>query len=127
MNTSAVQGLEQQLEDAKALIERRNLAIELANSRAFRILVMEGFCRDDCARFVHESTDPGLTPLQRADALQSAQAAGALKRFLQAQFQMGGVAERDLPELEENLAEARAEEDASDDVHLPAETHGDLA
>jgi hypothetical protein len=128
MNVTVVQGLEQQLKDAKELVERRDLVLELSNNRAFRKVIMDGFCRDDCARFTHESTDPNLTPLQRADALQSAQAAGALKRFLSQQFQLGQTASADVNEIEENLAEARAEEDAASTVvNQPAETHGDLA
>jgi hypothetical protein len=128
MNTSVVQGLEHQLEDAKALIERREMALRLSNNRDFQKLIVEGFMQKDCAAFTHESTDPALTADQRAMALQSAQAAGALKRFLQYSFQMGHHAAGQLTELEETLAEARASEDqGSVDGNLPDETHGDLA
>jgi hypothetical protein len=128
MNTSVVQGLERQLEDAQALIARREMALRLSNNRDFKKLIIEGFLEKDCAAFTHESTDPALTADQRAMALQSAQAAGALKRFLHYAFQMGHHASNQLPELEEALAEARASEDQdSDAVNLPEETHGDLA
>lgn len=111
INTSEVQGLEQQLAEGKELVERRASAIRLAGNRDFRKLILEGFCLHDAARLVAESGDPALTAQQRADALAMAQAAGHLKRFLSAAIQMGFTAERDMPQLEEALAEARAEED----------------
>lgn len=132
MNTSIVQGLEQQLEDAKALITRRNMALKLAGNHEFRALILEGFCMRDCARFAQESADPALPPESRADALAMAQAGGHLKRYLSAAFQMGAGAESSLGDLELNLEEARFEEAAAegnsdDDVNLADETHGDLA
>jgi hypothetical protein len=126
MNTSVVQGLEKQLQDAKGLQARRDLVVKLSNNREFRELILDGFCRDDCARFTHQSADPALTPQQRADALAVAQAAGHLKRYLSAAFQMGVTADNQLAELEEALEEARAEEDVPEQIQ-PDETHGDNA
>jgi hypothetical protein len=127
MNTSVVNGLENQLKDAKDLIDRRNMALKLASNREFRKLVLEGFCEKDAARLVSEAGDPALTPQQRADAFEMAKAGGHLKRYLSACFQMGAAAERDLEELEATLAEARVEEDAEADVAEDEETRGDLS
>jgi hypothetical protein len=107
---SETAGLEKQLVDAKFLLERRELAVRLAKNSDFRKLILDGFCLHDAARYVQESGDPALTAEQRADALSIAQASGHLKRFLSITFQMGAHAERTMPELEEALADARAEE-----------------
>lgn len=112
MNTNDVQALEGQLARTKELIDRRNLALRLSSNRDFRKLILDEFCVKEAARLVGESADPALDPRERADALAMAQSAGHLKRFLSATFQMGAVAERDISEIEEALAEARAEEDA---------------
>jgi precorrin-6B methylase 1 len=127
MNTSVVAGLEQQLDDAKSLIERRNLALKLSSNREFRKLVLEGFCEKDCARFAAEAGDPALDVQQRADAMEMAKAGGHLKRYLSAAFMMGAAAERDVAELEEALAEARAEEDVETSNDDNSDNGGELA
>lgn len=107
---SEVAQLEQQLEFNKQLRTRRLAAERLANNHDFRSVVLHGFCRDDAARYVQESGDPLLTADQRADALNMAQASGHLKRYLQLQIQMGGMADRNIADIEEALVEARGEE-----------------
>lgn len=108
-NTSVVEGLEQQLSDAKQQMERAKSAIRLYSNKDFRKLIIEGFCRDDSARFVAQSADPALSPEQQKDALNLAQAGGHLRRFLSAQVQLGATAERELADLEAELDEARVE------------------
>lgn len=110
VNLSKVEELERQRNDAKDLIHRRQAALRLANNPDFRLLILDGFCRDETARYAHLSTDPALTPEQRADALGVAQASGYLKRYLSITVQMGAHAEREMPELEEAIDQARAEE-----------------
>ena len=107
---SEIAGLEKQLVDAKFLLERREVAMRLAKNPDFRKLILDGFCLHDAARYAQESADPALTTDQRADALAIAQASGHLKRFLSITIQMGAHAERTMPELEDSLADARAEE-----------------
>lgn len=109
---SEVAGLEYQLEQTKSLKHRREMAERLSKNHDFRVLIIDGFCRDDAARFVQASGDPALEPDNRADALAMAQASGHLKRFLQMQIQMGVTADRNIVELEEAIAEARLEEGA---------------
>ena len=110
---SEVAGLEYQLAQTKGLKHRREQAERLSKNSDFRALIIDGFCRDDAARFAQESGDPALTAEQREDALNMAQASGHLKRFLMYQIQMGGTAERNISELEDAIAEARAEEGAN--------------
>lgn len=111
---SEVADLEHQLEQYKALKQRREMAERLARNRDFRVLILEGFCRDDAARFVQESADPLLNDEQRADCLGMAQASGHLKRYLSMQIQMGINAERCIPDLEAAIAEDRIQEDAEE-------------
>jgi hypothetical protein len=107
-----VKGLEQQLANTKVLMERRDLAIKLSNNRDFRKLILEDFCVTEAARLVQQSGDPALDVQQRADALNMAQASGHLKRYLSMMIRMGDTAEKSIPDLEDALSEARADEDA---------------
>lgn len=107
-----VKGLEQQLKDNKDLVARRDLALRLSQNSDFRKLILEDFCVTDTARLVGQSADPALDALQRADALNMAQASGHLKRYLSMMVTMGNTAARDIPAVEEALVDARNEEDA---------------
>ena len=110
---SEVIALERQQSDSKLLVERRQMALRLAENHDFRKLILEGFCLQDAARYVQESADPFMSADQRADALNLAQASGHLKRYLSITVQMGAHAERTMAELEEALSQARAEEGAA--------------
>lgn len=109
---SEVENLERQLEQCKKQKERQEITERLLRNPDFRLLFVEGFCRDDAARLVQESCDPVMDPAQRADCLSMAQASGHVKRFLTIQIQMGEIASRNISQLETAIAEARAEEGA---------------
>ena len=109
---SDVIALENQLAGAKELTERRERALRLSNNADFKKLILDEFCVQECARYAQASADPALKENERADALAMAQAAGHLRRFLSVTVQMGNQAESQMVDLEEALAEARAEEDA---------------
>jgi hypothetical protein len=105
-----VNRLEQQLEDNRQLMKLRDMALKLSENREFRKLILEGFCRDECARYAQLSADPALKAEERADALGMAQAAGHLRRFLSVTVRMGHTAEAQIADLEQAIEEARAEE-----------------
>lgn len=108
---SQVKALEQQLTDAKAISEEGQRAQRLARNPDFRKLIIEGFMRDDAARFVQLSEDPALGENERQDALRMAQASGHLKRFLSMTIRMGQTAEGQISDIDDALVEAQAEED----------------
>lgn len=107
---SQVAQLEQQLVEAKELVERRQMAMRLAKNADFRKLIMDSYCGTEAARLVQLSADPVLSDREKADALNMAQATGHFKRFMSMAIQMGAHAEGDMTNLEESIAEARVEE-----------------
>ena len=111
---SEVTALENQLANVKELIERRRQALRLADNADFRKLILDGFCKEEAARYVQASCDPALQANERADALAMAQASGHLRRFLSVIVQMGNAAEGQIRDLEDAIDEARAEEDAAE-------------
>lgn len=106
---SSVSELENQLEGTKAHIERRKMALRLKNNRDFKKLILEEFCIQECARYVHTSADPNIAANERSDALAIAQAAGHLRRYLHAVDLIGMRAENEARAIEEALDEFRAE------------------
>lgn len=99
--------LEQQLEAAKTIANRGQLAIQLAEVPAFKELILKQFCMEECANYVHMSADSSLTKEQREDALAFAQASGVLKKWLSLIVQMGYGAERDVISICEAIEEER--------------------
>lgn len=110
-----VRELEQQLTNAKQLVSDASSAERLASNKDFKKIILEKFCLEECARYAQASADPALGPVERADALALAQAAGHLKRFLSVIIQMGNAAGRNIDEIEDMIVEAQAEEDAEAD------------
>jgi hypothetical protein len=116
---SDINQLEQQLKNAKLLVERRTKALRLAENREFRELILEGFCRDDAARFAQQIGDPALDKKQQEDAASMAAASGHLLRYLRVITQQGDVVEREIVDLEEAIEEMRA---AGEDEETPVVT-----
>jgi hypothetical protein len=106
-----VSALEQQLNNAKLLVDRRDSALKLSENRDFRKVILDEFCGSEAARYVQASGDPALSAESRADSLAIAQASGHLKRYLSVIIQMGNQAARDVAELEVAMDEVRGEED----------------
>lgn len=110
---SEVAKLERELDKIQEAVARKELAERLMANSDFRELILKYFCTEECARYVQVSTDPLIGATERADALNMAQAAGHLKRFLQLVVQIGNISEGNREDCEAALAEARAEEDAA--------------
>lgn len=105
-----ITGLEKQLASTKDLVARRDAALRLHENRDFKLLMVDGFMRDEAARYVQASGDPALSAADRADALAMAQASGHIMRFLSVTVVMGNQAARDVSSLQEALDEERANE-----------------
>lgn len=106
-----IKGLEQQKKNFQKLIDMRDLALRLTNNRDFRKLILDEFCGTESARLVHESGDPALKREDREDALAMAQAAGHLRRYLSMTIKLGDQAENTMGDLDDAIADARAQED----------------
>lgn len=122
---SDIQDLEQGISDAENLLERRQMAMRLANNRDFRILFIDGYFLQDAARLAQMSTDPRIDPKIQASALDEARATGFMRRFLSDCIQMGAVAERELPDMHATLEELRGVEDGHDISSVIWEDGGD--
>lgn len=109
--SETTKNLEHQRDNARQLIERRDLALRLHKNPDFKKLILEEFCVNECARYAQASADPALKPDARADSLAIAQAAGHLRRFLSVIVQMGNQAEGQMTELNEAIEASRQEDD----------------
>lgn len=109
MSSVTIADLQKRKEELIKLSEYVQSHEALLKNRHFNKVILEGFLVYDCARYAQESADPLLTEGQRNDAMNMAQAAGHLKRYLQIQLQMATRAASDIMAIDESIAEIRAE------------------
>lgn len=107
--TQRIKELEAHIEGQKTLAEMGEIAERLAANHDFRVLILDGFCRDEAARYVQESGDPMLTAVQRQDALNMAQASGHLKRFLSITCVIGHGAQDSILNAQAEIEQLRSE------------------
>lgn len=106
---SDVEQLEQQLKSAKEGIARRDMALKLSSNREFRKLILDDFIVTEVSRLMGVAGDPSVSKEDREIANDMAKAGGHLKRFLSVTVQRGALFDRDVVDLEIELAEARGE------------------
>jgi len=104
-----IAGLEHRIEAAKGAIAHAEDVRKLLGNKLFRDVILQKFCVEHCARYVQESGDPLLSAENRADALNMAQAAGHLRRWLDLGIRMGESEAGLLPSIQEELDTVRAE------------------
>ena len=104
-----IAGLEHRLESAKGAVAHAEEVRKLLENPLFRKVILRQFCVEDCARYVQESGDPLLEANNRADALNMAQAAGHLRRWLDINIRLSGTEKERLLELQSELDVVRSE------------------
>ena len=105
-----IQYIENKIVEMQKQIDMKNRIAKLCENPDFKSLIIEYFCVTECARYVGVSTDPHMKPESRQDALQTAQAAGIFKRWLNVTISLGEQAEQSLSQWEAELVNARKPE-----------------
>jgi hypothetical protein len=102
-----IQYIENKISEMKKQIDMKNRIVKLCENPDFKSLIIDYFCVTECARYVGVSTDPHMKPESREDALQTAQAAGIFKRWLNVTISLGEQAEQSLSQWEAELLRER--------------------
>lgn len=97
--------LENHKEGLVHAIRLRDAAIRLERNPDYKLLITQGFCLEEAARYAQSSGDPALSAENRADAMAMAQASGHLKRFMHVTKLIGDKSEADLPELDTTIVQ----------------------
>lgn len=104
-----VQKTEQEIASMERRIKIAKAIERLEANSDFQLVVVQGFLRDECIRYVDLSGDPTVSEKTRLDSLNIAQAGGHFKRFIEAQLTMGRNAEQNIGRQKDFLDELRAE------------------
>jgi len=111
---SAVTDLEAQLKAAKNTGDLHASLMRLQSNKDFRKIIMEGFCQEECARYIVMAGDSELEQNERNDALNMAMAAGHLQRYLKLQERKYEHGPDLIQNLQVELERARREESSGE-------------
>lgn len=93
------------IQELKKQVEVRDNIIKLRENRLFKKVILEYFCTEQAAQFVHNSVNMAISKEQREDSLALAQASGHLLSFLAVQERLGSIAEDNIRKMEKELSE----------------------
>lgn len=110
---SQIEQLEMSIEQAKALVERRDLVLKLSRNREFNKIITDGYFKDEAARLVSISGEINHKP-HRDEIFDSIKAISHFRQFLSDIVRLGNLAEQEIESSEEYLADLRGENTAPD-------------
>lgn len=77
-----VQAIEQNIREAKEILEIHNALVRLENNRDFRKVIKQGYLEQEAIRLVHLKADPAFqTPDRQAAILSDISAIGGLLQY----------------------------------------------
>lgn len=110
MDTPTVEEIQLDIDDAKAIVAKRDALIRLENNADFKALILDGYFKDEAVRLVEAKGSPSLQLPEHQEAIiKSIDGIGALKAFFRATDLMGSNAAAAI-EDSERLLEELAEE-----------------
>ena len=106
-----IQDANERIADLKKLQDYRRRLFALVKTPDFQELIIQGFCRDEVARFAHQSGNPAASQADRDIAVSMAQAGGHLLRYIEISRMQYQTVEREIQQTQEAIDEVLAEQD----------------
>lgn len=107
---SDIAEIELSMDHAKELIAKKDSALKLSVNREFKKLVFEGYFEQEAVRLTHALSDHAMIP-HREQIIADLDAIGRFKQYMTNIVQFGKMAETDLKEAQEALAEMHNEDE----------------
>lgn len=111
MSSEQIKAIEQNIEQAKKVIDFAQSLERLMGNRDFKRIVLEGYFQQEAIRLVHLKSDPNM---QKAEAQESITnqmiAIGSLNQYFGVIFQQANMARKSLESDEEARDEMLAED-----------------
>lgn len=102
---------QERVTELKKVQNYRERLFALIKTPEFKELILEGFCRDEVARFAHQSGNPAATQADRDIAVSMAQAGGHLLRYFEVARLQYDTAQREIDQTEQAIEEAIADQE----------------
>jgi len=111
MSNTDVQRIENNIKEARAIVELSNSLDRLKGNRDFKKLILEGYFRDEAVRLVHLKVDPSMQTAERqASVVSQIDAIGGLSSFLRTVEFNASIAAKAIESGEADIEEIQAEE-----------------
>lgn len=111
MSSETLQAIEQNIRQAKGMVEFGAALERLQANRDFRAVIQEGYLRDEAVRLVHLLADPQMQDGERQKALDTQlRSIAHLNQFFNATRQLAAMAQRSIASDEDMREELLAEE-----------------
>lgn len=106
--------LEEYIANLETLIKEKKQAENLINNKDFQDLILNTYCKRECVRYLQLSLCDNLSKEVRDDSLAMAEDAAKVQLFLDNIIKFGIIAERDIKEAREVLAQLESEGEKED-------------
>lgn len=111
MTNSTVQAIEENIREARKIVEVGNALERLMNNRDFKTVVKEGYFEQEAIRLVHLKSDQNFqSPEMQKSILNQIDAIGAVHQFFQTTSRKANLALKAIEADEEARDELLAEE-----------------
>lgn len=109
--SSDIEKVELSIEEAKKMVDRRDIALRLADNRDFKKLVIEGYFKDEAARLTGLLGERGDNlPFTKEMIVSDLEAIASFQRFMRLIVMQGDIMEKEIEVNSEALEHMRAEE-----------------
>ena len=110
-NQTVEKQIEISIDQARSVIERKNTAMKMIESPAFKEIIEEGYFREEAARLVGLMADPEFASEDKQEEIRNdMMGISALRFYIVNLLRMGSQMEQSLAASEEALDELREEE-----------------
>jgi hypothetical protein len=111
MSNSPIQAIEENIKQAKKIVEVGEALGRLQNNRDFKRVVIEGYFEQEAIRLVHLKSDPNLqSPDSQKSILAQIDAIGAVSQYFSTVLHKASIARKAIASDEEARDEILAEE-----------------
>lgn len=106
MTNPTIEAIEQNIKELKKFVEAGEALERLQGNRDFKLLVTEGYFKDEAIRLVHLKADPNFqTPDRQQTIVSQMDAIGALSHYFNTVFQKASMADKAIEADEETRDE----------------------
>lgn len=110
-NTQAIQDIELNIKQAQLLVDTGNALERLRSNRDFKMIISEGYFKEEAVRLVHLKGDPSMQTVEYQESIiKQMDAISALNQYFNTVFHRASLAEKAIEADEETRDEMIAED-----------------
>jgi len=111
MRDNELKQIDQNIKESKLIVKMAEALENLGNSRDFKLVIMEGYFKEEAIRLVMLRSDPSMqTPERQQSLMAQIDAIGTLNQYFQTVFFKGSIANKAIAADEETREEILLEE-----------------